>query len=127
MRLDTDPTNVLSPQISEVIITNMKHSDASEAGKYGYYTVSYKVLSGEDAGAEFNDLLSLSPKALWKIKDFISFWMGEFVPKKDYPEDNFIGLTGKVEIDINEYQGRKNNTVKKFISLTSENQPQEFD
>lgn len=71
---------------------------------------------GNDTKVKVFDTFPLVDKMMWKTARFIdSVGMFEDATKYGMEWDQYVGETGKCEIETNEYNGRKSNRVKKYI------------
>ena len=63
----------------------------SETSKLSYLNIQYSVVSGEHKGAIIFDMVSLSPKALWKVKNImLAFGEGDIELEIEKGIDGYI-------------------------------------
>jgi len=91
-----------------------------------YLAFEFTVSEGQYEGKKVWDNMSLSPKALWKLRGFLE--AAEFEVEggiQDIDLDELIGLNVTAEISHEMYQGKKKNRVTNYINSSAEAEAEE--
>lgn len=108
-----------------VVIVKPEYREAQEADKYDYINLEMDITEGEFKGRKLWMILSLSPKALWRMKDvFENLGIYQDEIEIDYDEDTKIvtepeltGMPGVAVVSQRTYEGRIQNQVDALLSI----------
>lgn len=121
--------------VIKVDFTGVEESSSIAAGRYSAKVISTKIEQGDKApyilweleiqtgapkGLHINHITSLSPKALFALRDTL-IAMGVKVPSgaANIDPDKFIGKSFGIEVFIKNVEGNEYSNIKKVFSLAS--------
>lgn len=92
----------------------------SASSEYDYLSLSWEVVDGEFEGRRLWDVLSYSPKALWKLKGFLLDVVGisedDLVNDFQIIPDDFIELESVARVTVEpSTEGETRNSIKKYL------------
>lgn len=92
----------------------------SESSEYNYLSLGWAVVDGEFEGRRLWDILSYSPKALWKLKSFLLGVVG--IDMEDLRDDfqiipdDYVGLEAEARVTVEKStEGETRNSIKKYL------------
>jgi len=109
-----------------ITVTALKQSEEDGPSGYPYIIVEMTVNDGDFENRKLWTNLSMSPKAAFKVKEFL---LGVGVSEEDlggefeFDPDEYEGATADVAVKQESYEGRIKNTVTNFIAAEGEASP----
>lgn len=93
---------------------------ASASSEHDYLSLSWEVVDGEFEGRRLWDILSYSPKALWKLKGFLLDVVGisedDLVDDFQIIPDDFIELESVARVIVEpSTNGEMRNSITKYL------------
>lgn len=102
-------------------ITKIKDVTKEKGAKAPYFKWVLQITSGKCRGLQLNHITSLSPNALFTLRNFLVA-LGIKVPKSAVviSPEKFVGQTIGVEVEMREYEGKDYPNVKGVFSAKTE-------
>lgn len=87
-------------------VTKITEEESEESGN-SYLSWTYQIVGGKHDGKKVGDILSLSPKALFRLKDLLTA-MGAEIPDGEFnlAVEDYIGVQVGATIGQEEYNGK---------------------
>ena len=125
-KLRVDFTNVesfevLPTDVYPVVITNIEEKTGKTSGQ-PYLNIEMTVTEGEYEGRKLWGMVSFSPKAAFKVKEFLiacGVSTEDLGGNYDVEPEDYIGTELMISVVVDQYEGRENNKVDAFLPSDS--------
>ena len=123
-KLRVDFTNVesfevLPTDIYPAVITNIEEKTGKTSGQ-PYLNIEMTVSEGDYEGRKLFGMVSFSPKAAFKVKEFLiacGVDAEELGGNYDVEPEDYIGTELIASVIVDQYEGKENNKVEAFLPL----------
>ena len=111
---------VMPTDIYPVVITGIEERAGKTSG-LPYLNVEMAVTEGEYEGRKLWGMVSFSPKAAFKVKEFLvacGVSAEELEGNYDVEPEDYIGIEILASVIVDQYNGKENNKVESFLPLS---------
>ena len=123
---DVEGFDPIPAGVYPIVVSSLKQSEEDGPSGYPYFILELTVAEGEFENRKLWTNLSMSPKAAFKLKEFLlgvgvseEDLAGEF----DFDPDEYEGATAEVAVKQESYEGVVRNKVTNFLPAEEEAAP----